>query len=74
VSEPLTLAVIGRGNDCFHAFVAACQKHLMGCDYSDVRIEISRGKRGDAQIDTAKSRGTRMPNSAWAVVSTPVSV
>jgi hypothetical protein len=73
VSEPLSLAVIGRVKDCFHAFVA-CQKRLKGRAYIDVRIEVSGGKGGDAKNDTAKRRVTPMPNSPWAFGSMPVSV
>jgi predicted Zn-dependent protease len=54
LSEHIDLAVIDRIKDRVYAFVTDCRQRLRGCQYIDVRIEVSEFKGAYAQNGTAK--------------------
>ncbi|MBI3327491.1 MAG: hypothetical protein HYZ81_12420, partial [Nitrospinae bacterium] len=54
MSEHISLAVIDRIKDRVHALVTESRTRLKGCQYIDVRIEVSESKGAYAQNGTAK--------------------
>lgn len=54
MSERIGLAVIDRVKDRMHAFVTDYRTRLKGCQYIDLRIEVSEAKGGYAQNGSAK--------------------
>jgi len=54
MSEPISLAVIDRIKDRVHTLVTESRTRLKGCQYIDVRIEVSESKGAYAQHGTPK--------------------
>ena len=54
MSEPISLDVIDRIKDRVRAFITDYRKRLKGCQYIDIRVEVSESKGAYAQSGTAK--------------------